>query len=260
MIRVVKPAIPAVLRTRGKKATRKLRDDYDASPDEFNRGTKLFNKFNSSIYAHSDVKESLLAAQHGKCAFCESFVRHISYGDVEHFRPKAGYKQSEADELKRPGYYWLAYEWTNLFFCCQLCNQQFKGNLFPLKSNRRRARSHNRDLAREEPLLIDPAACDPEVFIGFHQEYAFAIDDCPEGAATIDIMGLNREAMAEMRRKHIQDLEALVQVCKLLQEQIARRSTSTLEAKLRRFETRLEERRNAQSQYAAMARAFLAKQ
>nr|WP_239015299.1 AAA family ATPase [Archangium violaceum] len=79
----------------------------------------------------------------GKCAFCESQLAHISYGDVEHFRPKAGWRQEEGGPLGRPGYYWLAYEWTNLFLACTLCNQQFKRNLFPLRTPSRRARSHS---------------------------------------------------------------------------------------------------------------------
>ena len=61
--------------------------------------------------------------------FCESKVSHIAYGDVEHFRPKAGYRQRPEDPLVQPGYYWLAYEWSNLLFCCQLCNQRFKATI-----------------------------------------------------------------------------------------------------------------------------------
>src|SRR5207248_2896103 len=84
----------------------------------------------------------------------ESFFAHTGYGDVEHFRPKGGYKQRETDELKRPGYYWLAYAWDNLFCSCQLCNQRFKRNLFPLRDGRRRARSHTHKLDKEQPLPL----------------------------------------------------------------------------------------------------------
>ncbi len=87
--------------------------------------------------------------QHDKCAFCESKVSAIAYGDVEHFRPKAGYQQSHDDDLQRPGYYWLAYEWSNLFFSCSICNQQGKRNVFPLANPRRRATCHRDDIGLE---------------------------------------------------------------------------------------------------------------
>ena len=61
----------------------------------------------------------LLKAQHDKCCFCESKVTQVAYGDVEHYRPKAGYRQEHGAPLGRPGYYLLAYEWSNLMFCCQ---------------------------------------------------------------------------------------------------------------------------------------------
>jgi hypothetical protein len=48
------------------------------------------------------------------------------------FRPKGGWVQNDGDALTQPGYYWLAYEWSNLLISCQLCNQEFKKNRFPL--------------------------------------------------------------------------------------------------------------------------------
>src|SRR5262245_22809925 len=111
MISVSKPAAPDVLLTRGAEATRALCAEYASAAADFNSGTRTFT-FDASIYAAATVKDALRAAQHRKCAFCESFFAHTGYGDVEHFRPKAGYKQSESHQLMRPGYYWLAYAWT----------------------------------------------------------------------------------------------------------------------------------------------------
>src|SRR5437667_9513338 len=144
MIHVRKPAAPSVLLIRGAAETQRICDAHDC-------GTRAFD-FDAGIYAHPTVKDALRAAQYQKCAFCESVFAHTGYGDVEHFRPKAGYKQRDADELRRPGYYWLAYAWKNLFYSCQLCNQRFKRNLFPLKDGRRRARAHTHSLDKEAPL------------------------------------------------------------------------------------------------------------
>lgn len=51
---------------------------------------------------------------------------------VEHFRPKGGWRQSPGQPIEQPGYYWLAYEWSNLFLACGPCNSRHKRNLFPL--------------------------------------------------------------------------------------------------------------------------------
>src|SRR5262249_19201025 len=149
-------------------------------------------RFKGAIYGHPSVKDALRKAQHDKCALCEAKITHVQYGDVEHFRPKAGYRQHPEDPLVRPGYYWLAYEWSNLLFCCQLCNQRFKGNHFPLADPARRARSHRDDITQEEPLLINPTTEDPADFLEFRENVIRAIDDNPRGNATIKVFGLDR--------------------------------------------------------------------
>ena len=257
MIRVVKPAAPGVLTTKGATARQTHCDEFDAAPHEYRSGTRTFT-FADSIYAAEEVKEALRAAQHSKCAFCESFFTHIGYGDVEHFRPKGGYKQRESDGLKYPGYYWLAYDWSNLFYSCQLCNQRFKRNLFPLKDGRRRARSHNSNLANEGPLLVDPGAQAPAAFIGFRDEYAFAVNSCVEGATTIDVLGLNREELAEYRRRRLEDLLILRKLCEELRKAVGDDPDHPRRAELREYEAKLQSRLADTAEYAAMARAFLA--
>ncbi len=65
------------------------------------------------------AKKQLKKESHGKCAYCEAPTAVVAHGDVEHFRPKSKY-------------WWLAYCYDNYLFSCQLCNQSFKGNEFPL--------------------------------------------------------------------------------------------------------------------------------
>jgi hypothetical protein len=52
--------------------------------------------FDSAFCSGHGIKEALMTTHYGKCAFCESKVRAIAHGDVEHFRPKAGYEQGHA--------------------------------------------------------------------------------------------------------------------------------------------------------------------
>ena len=132
---------------------------------------------------------------------CESKISHVSYGDVEHFRPKGGYRQQAGDNLSQPGYYWLAYEWTNLFLCCQLCNQRHKRNLFPLEKTVSRAKNHKADLSIEEPLFINPSLLDPEDYISFRRHEPYAIDDNHIGNETIRALELDRSKLNERREK-----------------------------------------------------------
>ena len=110
MIRIRRPAeAPTVLRTKGKARRRVLCALHTRFAQDYRSGKRTFT-FDSAIYAGKEVKDALIGMQHGKCAFCESRITHIAYGDVEHFRPKAGVRQEPGDKLQRPGYYWLAYE------------------------------------------------------------------------------------------------------------------------------------------------------
>ncbi|MGZ3456995.1 MAG: hypothetical protein ACXU86_00660 [Archangium sp.] len=105
MIRIRKPAEPPeVLCTKGARARRAMSAAYLRAPRSYESGKRSF-EFDSGLYGHATVKQALLEAQHGKCAFCESKFVHIAYGDVEHFRPKAGWHQAEGEPLGRPGYY-----------------------------------------------------------------------------------------------------------------------------------------------------------
>jgi hypothetical protein len=209
MIRVTKPGqAPRILRERGQRTT-------EVNQQAFEDGERTFD-FDSSLYGAKSVKNALIASQLGKCAFCESKVRHIAHGDVEHYRPKGGFRQSDGDPLEQPGYFWLAYGWENLFFACQLCNQSFKKNLFPLADPTRRARSHLDDLTAEEPILINPVDDEPTALIGFREEMAFAINDDPRARITIKVLGLNREELAEFRLDYLAPFKRLLQVLPLL--------------------------------------------
>lgn len=263
MIRIEKPDNPPPrLAQTGPPATVALCDDYEADPGGFRSGARTHD-FNSAIYGHASVKQALLDAQHGKCCFCESKVRHVAHGDVEHFRPKGGFQQRVDGRFERPGYYWLAYDWSNLFFACQICNQSNKRNHFPLRRPTRRARSHHDNVAVEEPLLIDPAQRDPDRYIGFRQEIAFARRNSRDGRTTIELLQLNREPLVEARRDRLTVLRLLndqrAALRTLAAEADARGSPSVeITDQLRRIDMALADAQGDIAEYAAMARALLA--
>ena len=154
------------------------------------------------------MKAALRLAQKEKCSFCESHITHIDYGDVEHFRPKGGTRQFIEDALLQPGYYWLAYEWSNLFLSCTLCNQKFKENLFPLTNPEARARNHNDDIALEAPLLVDPTVDAPGDHIRFNEERCVGIT--PKGSMTVTCLGLDRTELRKFRAGRLRTIEVLL--------------------------------------------------
>lgn len=241
MIRVEKPEqAPRILRERGRRTT-------EANQQAFENGERTFG-FDNSLYGARSVKNALIKAQHGKCAFCESKIRHVDHGDVEHYRPKGGFRQDSGDPLEQPGYFWLAYVWKNLFLACALCNQSFKRNLFPLGDPATRARSHLDDLAAEKPMLLHPADDESSALIGFRDEITFPIDDDSRAHATIEALGLNREELAEFRFDHLAPFRLLRQVLPLLPGE---------SEEAREIEELFEQAVLPSAQYSSMTRAFL---
>lgn len=175
--------IPAVLTTDGVTKTARNKAEYAANQNcEFS--------FDSDIYGHNDVKAALKTIQKDTCCFCESKVTQVAYGDIEHFRPKSAFKTTKGQPLQKPGYFWLAYDWNNLLFSCQVCNTSYKGNLFPLIDETKRAHSHAFSISHEEPIIINPSMEEPSLHIDFYQEIPYG--KTQRGKETIQLLGLDR--------------------------------------------------------------------
>lgn len=239
-------AIPIVLQNKGSEATTALITRYENGEREFSS-----DDFDSKIYGHAEVKRALQDAQHHKCCFCESKISHISYGDVEHYRPKSGWVQ-DAEALNKPGYYWLSYDWDNLLLSCQICNQRHKKNYFPLRNNANRAISHSHDIVVEEPLFIHPTIDNPEDFITFREEVPVANNDSDRGAMTIERLGLNREDLNDQRRSTLQLIVQLYDLAKSIPE-----TTPEVKRQAITYITKCyQESLRDDTEYAAMKRAF----
>lgn len=183
----------------------------DALCVDYEQGKRKFKDkdFKRSIYAHSSVKKALFNMQHGKCCFCECKTKAVGFlasGDVEHFRPKAGYQQTTEDPLRETGYYWLTYQWDNLLLSCEECNRLFKKNLFPLLEEAKRATNHHHNMSDEIPLFINPTLENPEQYIGFNEYVPYAINDDIRGETTIKLLGLRRTGLLEEKRKAVFNL------------------------------------------------------
>jgi uncharacterized protein (TIGR02646 family) len=179
MIPIAKPeTAPEILITRGENAKVRLCQQFDAGVRQF--------VFDNCIYGDDTVKKALVEAQNGKCCFCEVIVKKD--GDVEHFRPKGGFRQDDESDLEQPGYYWLAYDWDNLLLCCKSCNQRHKSNKFPLIDASKRARCHTDLWTDEYPYFIHPAKEDPRLHITFVGHNLRG--RTPRGERTLEALGL----------------------------------------------------------------------
>lgn len=166
----------------------------------------------------SRYKEHFSKAQLGKCGYCEGQVLGLHYGDVEHIQPKAEVHDLVDDpngwgmevpwaskvkgrktkaEIARPGYWWRAYSWDNYLLSCQICNQQWKRNLYPMAGDRV---MHPSTHAPGSALLLSPFdAIEPHLHFSYGRLGEIS-GLTPDGRATIITCGLDRPSLRLSRK------------------------------------------------------------
>lgn len=234
MIQVDRRAEPAALErkaTRGKNKGRSEREavlhalkqhlDAGRPPEDFS--------YDYKVYKDDEVKDALDASFLGKCAYCETFYSASQPMDVEHWRPKGEIHVEGQDDPLRPGYYWLASHWQNLFPSCIDCNRARKqidvierkqillgkANQFPLVDEETRILDHDRDaeIRNEKILLVDPCRDDPERFFAYTEEGAIVPrknlgpEDRKRALASIQVYALNRSALVAERLEVIRRVD-----------------------------------------------------
>jgi hypothetical protein len=140
---------------------------------------------------------------HGKCAYCERYYKL----DVEHYRPKGAISDENNKLLRKTGYYWLGYEWSNLLPSCISCNRDGgKGIKFPYLSGSVQvtapvfdAGNHldrNYCLINHHTLIAErPALLHPEIDVNIESYFDFEIDAQSQG---ISIKGTDPERRGEI--------------------------------------------------------------
>lgn len=126
-------------------------------------------------YNQPTVKAALKEETSGKCAYCESDMLHVTYGDIEHIVPKSVAPQ-------------LTFDWENLTLACDVCNTK-KGN-------------------REG--LLDPYAVDPEDHFTFYGPMLLHNPGCNTAEFTSTILELNRIKLLEKRREALDNISNLL--------------------------------------------------
>jgi len=197
----------------------------------------------------SSVREKLNESYHHKCGYCETFCK----AEIEHYRPK----KKVTKEPTHPGYYWLAYEWSNLLPSCRYCNTEGgKGNHFTIagsrvnspdflpngKLDKQKCLPNHLPLKGEMPYLLHPEIDDPKNHLGFTPNpQKVGIDIIPidlghtllsRGSETIRICNLNREYLRLHRLdcviKNI--LEEISRIFKLRKENLIQSDVDLIRA------------------------------
>ncbi len=123
----------------------------------------------------------------GKCAYCEAKMRHVSYPQIEHYKPK-----------HHPEFEALMFDWDNWLLSCGVCNTK---------------KGHKTDFLDPncdgKPCLIDPAGDDdPERAVYFKREFIFGLTK--RGEHTIRIVGLDLPARDDSRALWLSHINTLL--------------------------------------------------
>lgn len=144
--------------------------------------SQFWSRVRSEIRADATI---LLNAFNGKCAFCESYMDHVSAPHIEHYRPKGN------EEFQH-----LTFEWNNWLISCGRCNSR-KWEHFPYCDN--------------VPCLLNPCEDSPEQHITFTR--SISISRSHRGAETIKLVSLNRSSLETARAKWLTLIDCLLLLC-----------------------------------------------
>ncbi len=196
-----------------------VKKDFNTPPTELNTDKrtarikdalllKNSHKFDSSVYRDGTINE--LESEdlyHNKCAYCQTDTTAGAPMQVEHYRPKSGVAKDKTHE----GYYWLAYEWSNLLLSCSKCNNR-KRTQFPIEGTRIMVAKIGTDglpetdylladssvYKSEKALLLNPELDEVEkhfVFLPNGEMKALS----KQGQKTIEVCDLNRNDLVIKR-------------------------------------------------------------
>ncbi|BCK13621.1 TPA: hypothetical protein RSW75_000960 [Vibrio cholerae] len=156
---------------------------------------------------------------HGKCWYCESNELR-SDNPIDHYRPKG--KVAECQD--HPGYWWLAFEWSNYRYSCTYCNSRRvevttaggKQDHFPVFTppDWNKCKEDNN---AEKPKLLDPTDADDYKLLTFNQNG----EACPntdnekseayqKAKESIDKYHLNHEPTRKARKAIRQKIRQIV--------------------------------------------------
>ncbi|MBQ0036391.1 MAG: HNH endonuclease [Firmicutes bacterium] len=133
-------------------------------------------------YNNNEIKKALEIETHGKCAYCESKIKHIGFGDIEHILPK--------NKNARPE---LVVDWNNLTLACEYCNRKCKKDYYSI----------------DDPL-INPYVDSPDDFLFFAGSLVFSRNQNSKGQISVKVLDLNRAELVVRRSECLERIDELL--------------------------------------------------
>ena len=130
-------------------------------------------------YRNDEIRSSLREETRNKCAYCESFIEHISFSHIEHIAPKSVFPR-------------LVCAWPNLTLACSKCNTN-KGDYYS-----------------EQAPLLNPYVDDVEHEIVFYGP--MAIDRSSKAKLTISKLKLNRPELLFKREDTLRSVLNIIEL------------------------------------------------
>lgn len=130
-------------------------------------------------YKHQEIKEVVQSDSSAKCIYCESKVLHISFGDIEHMKPKSRFPAS-------------TFSWENLGLVCTKCNVA-KGNRYD-----------------EQLPPVNPYEEEPADFLIPIGQFVWHQPGNDRGQVTEHIVQLNRPELIQRRLERLETIRSLV--------------------------------------------------
>lgn len=137
----------------------------------------LRNNGTTSPWRNAEIKDVLIRETSSKCAYCESEMLNVSFGEIEHIRPKSKYPH-------------LVLDWDNLTLVCSKCNNEKRDKYF------------------EDLPFVNPYEDEVSEHIFAGGAYLYASTE--RGEITIREIKLNDAARIMARDRAINALEHLV--------------------------------------------------
>jgi len=145
---------------------------------------QAYIKANAQIWR--DLRNELVAHFGSRCWFTDA-EESVAQLDTEHFRPKS--EALDEDGTSHEGYWWLAFELTNLRLAGQIPNRQHKKCFFPLLAGSIRASSMNPRWQEELPVFLDPIRLTDVELVAYNETGGM----CPSENAMTDVDRLRVE-------------------------------------------------------------------
>lgn len=213
-----------------KKWSEKARQASEELEKKSSREERMtFIKAQSQVWR--DLRAELIEKFGNRCWFTDA-EETVAQLDVEHFRPKA--EAVDLDGKVHEGYWWLAFELSNLRLAGQIPNRQHKRCYFPLKPDSFRACETNRQWQEELPIFLDPVKHTDVELVAYDESgcmrpstSAVTAEDKQRVEVTDKLLGLSaHQPLAETRRRIWSGCRDIIEEIKKLKAETGKFGTS----------------------------------